>query len=102
MSYMVGYGPKYPTKLHHRGASIPDSSTVYDCQGGFIWFDSALPNPNVALGAIAGGPFKNESFADARGNIMQNEASTYNSAAMASLAAALSVSGPYPVPVSWT
>jgi endoglucanase len=102
MSFMVGYGPTYPRKLHHRGASIPESQTVYDCQGGFIWLDSTEPNPNVAYGAIVGGPAKNETFSDSRKNIIQNEASTYNSAAMASLSAGLSVSGNYPVPVSWT
>lgn len=101
MSFMVGYGTTYPHKLHHRGASIPESQTVYDCKGGFIWLDSTEPNPNVAYGAIVGGPFKNETYSDSRTNIIQNEASTYNSAAMASLSAGLSVSGNYPVPVSW-
>lgn len=100
-SFMVGYGAEYPQKLHHRGASIPVNPTVYDCKGGFIWFDSTQPNPNIAHGAIVGGPFKNETYSDTRDNILQNEASTHNSAAMASLTAGLSVSGNYPIPLSW-
>ena len=37
MSYMVGYGENYPTRVHHRAASIPSPAvdpTRYDCSSG--------------------------------------------------------------------
>jgi Glycosyl hydrolase family 9 len=87
MSYLVGYGDKYPQQVHHRGASIPvDANT--GCKG-FQWLTSTNPNPNVATGALVGGPFKNESFIDSRNNTIQNEPSTYNSAVLVGLLSGL-------------
>ncbi|PKI77424.1 hypothetical protein CRG98_002197 [Punica granatum] len=88
MSYLVGYGNKYPQFVHHRGASIPANATT-DCTSGFKWLDSAKPNPNVAIGGLVGGPFKNESFIDSRNNSMQAEPSTYNSALLVGLLSGL-------------
>lgn len=90
MSYLVGFGDNYPKQVHHRGASIPaDTSKVYDCNSGYVWFNSKSPNPNVATGALVGGPFQNDSFIDIRSNPMQNEPSTYNSAALVGLLSGL-------------
>ncbi|TKY45512.1 Endoglucanase 10 [Spatholobus suberectus] len=88
MSFLVGYGDKYPQFVHHRGASIPvDAKT--GCKDGFKWLDSSDPNPNVATGALVGGPFLNETFIDSRNNSMQTEPSTYNSAVIVGLLSSL-------------
>ncbi|VFR03594.1 unnamed protein product [Cuscuta campestris] len=88
MSYLVGYGEKYPTYVHHRGASIP-AGEKSGCKEGFKWLHSPKPNPNVAVGALVGGPFQNESYVDARNNSMQGEPTTYNSALLVGLLSGL-------------
>lgn len=100
-SFMVGYGEKHPKYLHHRGASIPVDQIKTDCAHSWGWYDSKEPNPNIAYGAVVGGPFKNETYTDARTNIMQNEASVYTSAAFAGLSAGLVGSSSNSVPISW-
>ena len=87
-SYLVGYGDKYPKYVHHRGASIPADATT-NCTEGFTWFKSKNPNPNVAVGALVGGPFLNESFVDSRNNPMQGEPTTYNGAVLVGLLSGL-------------
>lgn len=88
ISYLVGFGEDYPKQVHHRGASIPaDVST--NCNSGFEWFNSKSQNPNVATGALVGGPFQNDSFIDIRSNPMQNEPTTYNTAAFVGLLSGL-------------
>ncbi|KAG4380215.1 hypothetical protein GLYMA_16G129102v4 [Glycine max] len=77
MSYLVGYGTQYPKYLHHRGSSIAVNATT-GCKDGFKWFESPHPNPNVAFGALVGGPFFNETYNDFRNNSMQSEPTTYN------------------------
>ncbi|KAI3750737.1 hypothetical protein L2E82_21510 [Cichorium intybus] len=88
MSYLVGYGDKYSQFVHHRGASIPVDATTR-CSDGWQWLDSDEPNPNVATGALVGGPFLNETFVDSRNNSMQTEPSTYNSAVIVGLLSGL-------------
>ncbi|XP_002510516.2 endoglucanase 10 [Ricinus communis] len=88
MSYLVGYGDKYPQYVHHRGASIPADATT-GCKDGWKWLDAEEPNPNVAYGAFVGGPFLNESYVDSRNNSMQGEPSTYNSAVIVGLLSSL-------------
>lgn len=88
MSYLVGYGKDYPQFVHHRGASIPADATT-GCKDGFKWLDSVDPNPNIAIGAVVGGPFLNETYIDARNNSMQAEPSTYNSALIVALLSGL-------------
>lgn len=88
MSYLVGYGDKFPQYVHHRGASIPADESP-SCSEGWKWLDSEQPNPNVAVGALVGGPFRNETFVDSRNNTMQVEPSTYNSAVMVALLSGL-------------
>ncbi|CAN1342045.1 Endoglucanase 24 [Linum perenne] len=93
MSYLVGYGADYPRYVHHRGSSIPvDAKT--GCRDGFKWLDSVSPNPNVAVGAVVGGPFKNETFNDDRRNPKQTEPTTYNSALIVGLLSGLLSTGP--------
>ncbi|KAA8528734.1 hypothetical protein F0562_036089 [Nyssa sinensis] len=88
LSYLVGYGDNYPQYVHHRGASIPADAKT-GCSDGFKWLDSTDPNPNVAVGALVGGPFLNETYVDSRNNSMQGEPSTYNSAVIVGLLSGL-------------
>ncbi|KAJ4837652.1 hypothetical protein Tsubulata_032337 [Turnera subulata] len=88
ISYLVGYGNDYPLYVHHRGSSIPVNATT-GCGDGFVWRDSPDLNPNVATGALVGGPFLNESYIDSRDNYMQNEPTTYNSALIVGLLSGL-------------
>ncbi|XP_030527371.2 endoglucanase 2-like [Rhodamnia argentea] len=88
MSYLVGYGDKYPQYVHHRGASIPGNAKT-NCRDGFKWLDATDPNPNVAMGGLVGGPFLNETYIDSRNNSMQGEPSTYNSALIVGLLSGL-------------
>ncbi|XP_051119829.1 endoglucanase 12 [Andrographis paniculata] len=68
MSYVVGYGSKYPRQVHHRGASIPKNSVKYSCKDGFQWLNSRKPNPNTIIGAMVGGPDRFDHFKDLRRN----------------------------------
>ncbi|KAL6502369.1 hypothetical protein OROHE_024647 [Orobanche hederae] len=93
MSYMVGFGTKYPTKLHHRGASIPSIRThpaKVGCSDGYsTWYYSSKPNPNTHVGAIVGGPDSNDKFTDSRTDFSHAEPTTYMNAAFVGSVAAL-------------
>ena len=93
MSYLVGYGLNYPQYVHHRGASIPGNATT-GCEDGFKWLNSTKPNPNLAIGAVVGGPFLNDTYIDSRNNSMQAEPTTYNSAFFVGLLSGLVTSSP--------
>ncbi|ESW28146.1 hypothetical protein PHAVU_003G262600 [Phaseolus vulgaris] len=95
MSYLVGYGTHNPNYIHHRGSSIPVNATT-GCKDGFKWLYSPYPNPNVALGALVGGPFLNETYNDFRNNSMQGEPTTYNSALFVALLSGLVASSTVP------
>ncbi|KAL3652734.1 hypothetical protein CASFOL_002415 [Castilleja foliolosa] len=92
-SYMVGFGAKYPTQLHHRGASIPSirtSPTKVGCSDGLsTWYYSSNPNPNTHVGAIVGGPDSNDQFTDSRSDYSHMEPTTYMNAAFVGSVAAL-------------
>ncbi|KAF5734364.1 Endoglucanase 1 [Tripterygium wilfordii] len=84
MSYMVGFGTKYPQHVHHRGSSLPSihsNPNKINCNNGFQYLYSASPNPNILTGAIVGGPDNRDSFADDRNNYQQSEPATYINAA---------------------
>ncbi|CAN6340477.1 unnamed protein product [Urochloa humidicola] len=79
MSYMVGYGGRFPAEVHHRGASEPSIKSgpgKITCKGGFGYLSSSSPNPNVLVGAIVGGPDENDQYSDSRENFQQAEPST--------------------------
>ncbi|KAG8386092.1 hypothetical protein BUALT_Bualt03G0113000 [Buddleja alternifolia] len=84
LSYLVGYGPAYPERVHHRGASMEsyrDSKVFVGCTQGYDnWYGRKDPNPNVLVGALIGGPDHKDEFVDRRGNFVQTEACTYNTA----------------------
>ena len=94
ISYMVGYGSSYPQQVHHRGASIVSIKTnpaPVGCHDGFTnWFYKNQPNPNVLVGAIVGGPDKNDNYVDQRSDYQLAEAATANSAALVGLLARIS------------
>ncbi|MQL89801.1 hypothetical protein Taro_022374 [Colocasia esculenta] len=77
MSYMVGFGDKYPVRIHHRGSSIPDNLKSVECDGGFDFFFTTNDNPNCLTGAIVGGPDVEDKFQDDRANFAQSEPATY-------------------------
>ncbi|XP_048547357.1 endoglucanase 3 [Triticum urartu] len=80
MSYMVGYGAKYPKKLHHRASSLPSVAAhpgKIGCSQGFTGLYSAAANPNVHVGAVVGGPNQNDQFPDQRSDYEHSEPATY-------------------------
>ncbi|CAH8360130.1 unnamed protein product [Eruca vesicaria subsp. sativa] len=91
-SYMVGFGSKYPTQLHHRGSSLPSIKSKPEkitCGGGFSYYNSAQPNPNVHIGAIVGGPNATDYFSDKRSDYSHTEPTTYLNAGVIGPLAAL-------------
>ncbi|KAH9605937.1 hypothetical protein KSS87_003612 [Heliosperma pusillum] len=83
MSYMVGYGPRYPQRIHHRGSSLPSIANhpqKIQCGAGFDMMHSQSPNPNVLVGAIVGGPDFHDGFPDQRSDYEQSEPATYMNA----------------------
>ncbi|GER33040.1 endoglucanase [Striga asiatica] len=93
MSYMVGFGAKYPTQLHHRGASIPsirNHPAKVGCSDGLsAWYNFPNPNPNTHVGAVVGGPGPNDQFTDSRTDFSHLEPTTYMNAAFVGSVAAL-------------
>ncbi|KAK9663807.1 hypothetical protein RND81_14G000100 [Saponaria officinalis] len=93
MSYLVGYGTKYPEKTHHRGSSIPSKSVLPDpvgCVQGFeSWYKNSNPNPNIQYGALVGGPDNSDCFTDDRDNYYQSEPTTSAAAPLIGLFAKL-------------
>ncbi|XP_022157127.1 endoglucanase-like isoform X2 [Momordica charantia] len=93
MSYMVGFGSKYPLQLHHRASSIPSIKahpTKVGCNDGYSnYFHSNNPDPNTHIGAIVGGPNSNDQFSDLRTDYSHSEPTTYMNAAFVGSVAAL-------------
>ncbi|XP_076900450.1 endoglucanase 17-like [Bidens hawaiensis] len=80
MSYMVGYGPRYPRRIHHRGSSLPSifaHPAKIECGAGFSIMHSQIPNPNILTGAVVGGPDEKDHFPDERSDYFQSEPATY-------------------------
>ncbi|KAJ4963356.1 hypothetical protein NE237_023295 [Protea cynaroides] len=80
MSYMVGYGSKYPQRIHHRGSSLPsvnDHPQFIACKEGSVYFNSSDPNPNVLVGAVVGGPDEDDVYEDDRADFRKSEPTTY-------------------------
>ncbi|KAG5030224.1 hypothetical protein GLYMA_05G236400v4 [Glycine max] len=91
MSYMVGYGARYPQRIHHRASSLPSVAAHpahIGCKAGSRYYFSPNPNPNVLLGAVVGGPTNNtDSFPDSRPFFQQSEPTTYINAPLVGLLA---------------
>uniref|UniRef100_A0ACD5TY72 Uncharacterized protein n=1 Tax=Avena sativa TaxID=4498 RepID=A0ACD5TY72_AVESA len=92
MSYMVGYGNRFPLQPHHRGASLPSINSnpaKISCSEGNNYFHRPGPNANVIQGAIVGGPDANDHYSDSRENYMQAEPATYITAPIVGVLARL-------------
>ncbi|KAK7385250.1 hypothetical protein VNO78_30964 [Psophocarpus tetragonolobus] len=90
MSYMVGYGAKFPQKIHHRGSTLPSMAMHpqhLGCRDGDQYFKSDKPNLNMLTGAVVGGPAGNDSFQDSRYNPGETEPTTYINAPFVGLLA---------------
>ncbi|KAJ3699638.1 hypothetical protein LUZ61_003343 [Rhynchospora tenuis] len=90
MSYVVGFGNKYPKHVHHRGASIPKNGVHYNCKGGWKWRDSKKPNPNTIVGAMVAGPDRHDGFKDVRSNYNYTEPTLAGNAGLVAALVALS------------
>ncbi|KAK3120866.1 hypothetical protein QOZ80_8BG0642860 [Eleusine coracana subsp. coracana] len=80
MSYMVGFGARFPRRLHHRGASLPavrDHPGRIGCDEGFRYLHSGEDDRNVLVGAVVGGPDARDAFTDDRDSYGQSEPATY-------------------------
>ena len=80
MSFMVGYGQKFPQRIHHRGSTLPSIDKYpkrLKCHDGDEFFKTKDPNLNVLTGAIVGGPDISDKFEDNRSNWKQSEPTTY-------------------------
>ncbi|KAL3630955.1 Endoglucanase 7 [Castilleja foliolosa] len=93
MSYVVGYGPKFPRHIHHRAASIPKDGTKYSCTGGWRWRDARTPNPNTIDGAMVGGPDRFDNFKDVRTNYSYTEPTVAGNAGLVAALVSLTSSG---------
>ncbi|XP_024981129.1 endoglucanase 17-like [Cynara cardunculus var. scolymus] len=83
LSYMVGYGPRYPRRIHHRASSLPSLSAhpgKINCGSGFTFMHSENPNPNILIGAVVGGPNGHDRYSDERSDYSQTEPATYTNA----------------------
>ncbi|KAJ1266948.1 hypothetical protein BS78_07G018900 [Paspalum vaginatum] len=79
-SYMVGFGARFPRRLHHRGASMPSvraHPARIGCDQGFRYLHSGEDDPNVLVGAVVGGPDARDGFVDDRDSYGQTEPATY-------------------------
>lgn len=93
MSYLVGYGTKFPKHVHHRGASIPNDNKKYSCTGGWKWRDSRNPNPHNITGAMVGGPIRTDNFQDIRTNYNYTEPTLAGNAGLVAALVSLTSSG---------
>lgn len=93
MSYVVGYGHKYPRHVHHRAASIPHNHNKYSCKGGWKWRDAKAGNPNIITGAMVGGPIVGDRFRDERKKHAYTEPTLVGNAGLVAALAALMGSG---------
>lgn len=93
MSYVVGFGAKYPKHVHHRGASIPNDHKKYSCTGGWKWRDTRNNNPNTINGAMVAGPDRFDQFKDVRANYSYNEPTLAGNAGLVAALVSLTESG---------
>ncbi|XP_056158884.1 endoglucanase 4-like [Syzygium oleosum] len=80
MSYMVGYGGKFPQRIHHRGSSLPsldEHPQHIGCKDWEPYFESSSPNPNQLTGAVVGGPDIEDRYNDSRAHFVHSEPTTY-------------------------
>lgn len=69
--------------------SIASHPQKIQCNEGWDYYNSNNPNPNVATGAILGGPDQNDNLNDVRSNYAEMEPTTYITAPMVGVLAVL-------------
>ena len=83
-SFVVGYGKGAPQRPHHRASSCPPMPDACSWDA----FNNPGPNPQTLFGALVGGPGKDDSYKDDRGNYVNNEvAMDYEAGFVGALAA---------------
>ncbi|CAA6656207.1 unnamed protein product [Spirodela intermedia] len=93
MSNMVGYGGRFPRRIHHQAASLPSLErhpTRIGCGEGTPYYLSQDPDPNLLIGAIVGGPNISDAYPDSRAMFQSSEPATYIKAPLVDLLAYLS------------
>lgn len=76
-SYVTGFDPEFPLRVHHAGASCPDMPKTCD----WAQYSSPFPNPQILVGGMVGGPEgplvnpidPDASYVDERSNFAGNE-----------------------------
>ncbi|UJR38030.1 hypothetical protein I4U23_030712 [Adineta vaga] len=84
-SYVIGFGYNSPQRPHHRSSSCPSKPAVCDWNS----YNSPSPNPQVLIGALVGGPDKNDNYDDNRNDYIKNEVATDYNAGFQSAVAGL-------------
>ncbi|CAF4058933.1 unnamed protein product [Adineta steineri] len=84
-SYLIGFGENYPQRPHHRSSSCPSRPASCDWNS----YNSPSPNPQVLIGALVGGPDRNDNYEDNRGDYIKNEVATDYNAGFQSAVAGL-------------
>ncbi|GAB2232145.1 hypothetical protein Droror1_Dr00011170 [Drosera rotundifolia] len=90
MSYMVGYGSRYPQRIHHRASSLPSVQAHpahIGCKAASRYYLSPSPNSNLLVGAVVGGPNVSDAFPDSRPFFQESEPTTYINAPLVGLLA---------------
>ena len=78
-SFLCGFGVNPPQKPHHRGSSCREGQQCRE--------SDSNPNPNILYGALVGGPYQNDAWADVRTDYKRNEVATdYNAGFQSSIA----------------
>lgn len=93
MSYVVGFGNKFPRHVHHRGATIPKDKKRRSCREGLKYRDTKNPNPHNITGAMVGGPNKLDQFHDIRRNYNASEPTLSGNAGLVAALVSLTSSG---------
>ncbi|KAG2312570.1 hypothetical protein Bca4012_027123 [Brassica carinata] len=97
MSYIVGFGTKFPRHVYHRGATIPSDKKRRSCREGLKYRDTKNPNPNNITGAMVGGPNKSDQFHDIRSNYNASEPTLSGNAGIVAALISLTSSGGYQI-----
>ncbi|CAF2138423.1 unnamed protein product, partial [Brassica rapa] len=97
MSYIVGFGKKFPRHVYHRGATIPNDKKRRSCREGLKYRDTKNPNPNNITGAMVGGPNKSDQFHDIRSNYNASEPTMSGNAGIVAALISLTSSGGYQI-----
>nr|ABO26609.1 endo 1,4- beta D- glucanase 2 [Haliotis discus discus] len=83
LSFVVGFGSKYPLQPRHGASSCPDQPATCDWSN----FHSPGPNPHVLKGALVGGPDGTDTYSDKRSDYVGNEVAVdYNAGFQSTIA----------------